>query len=178
MKAIAPGRGEVALNTNGVDEIADMARAVEVFRLNAIELDALMAERADAAAALERQVVERTAELRVTFENMSDGGAMFDDTPRLAAWNGKFQAILDLPEDFLNQRPTFADYIRLLARRGEYGPDGDVEEQVRILAREPDEPRAFERARPDGRVLRVQHNPVSGGGFVLIYSDITERKQF
>src|SRR5262249_55698048 len=34
-----------------------------------------------------------------------------------------------------------------------------------------------ERSRPDGRVLEVRHNPVPGGGFVLIYSDITERKR-
>ena len=34
----------------------------------------------------------------------------------------------------------------------------------------------FERARPDGRVIEVRRNTVPGGGFVLIYSDITERK--
>ena len=35
----------------------------------------------------------------------------------------------------------------------------------------------FERTRPDGRVIEVRHNPVPGGGFVLIYADITERKR-
>ena len=35
----------------------------------------------------------------------------------------------------------------------------------------------FERTRPDGRVIEVRHNPVPEGGFVLIYSDITERKR-
>jgi two-component system NtrC family sensor kinase len=34
----------------------------------------------------------------------------------------------------------------------------------------------FERTRPDGRVIEVRRNPVPGGAFVLIYSDITERK--
>ncbi len=34
----------------------------------------------------------------------------------------------------------------------------------------------FERTRPDGRVIEVRRNAVPGGGFVLIYSDITERK--
>ena len=37
--------------------------------------------------------------------------------------------------------------------------------------------RAYERTRPDGRVIEIRHNPVPGGGFVLIYSDITERKR-
>ena len=31
--------------------------------------------------------------------------------------------------------------------------------------------------RPDGRVIEIRHNPVAGGGFVLIYADITERKR-
>ena len=37
--------------------------------------------------------------------------------------------------------------------------------------------RAYERTRPDGRVIEIRHNPVPGGGFVLIYADITERKR-
>src|SRR5215469_8531834 len=36
---------------------------------------------------------------------------------------------------------------------------------------------SVERTRPDGRVIEVRNNPVPGGGFVLIYSDITERKR-
>src|SRR5262249_54997105 len=36
---------------------------------------------------------------------------------------------------------------------------------------------SFERTRPDGRVIEVRHNPMPDGGFVLIYSDITERKR-
>jgi len=35
-----------------------------------------------------------------------------------------------------------------------------------------------ERTRPDGRIIEVRRNAVpDGGGFVLIYSDITERKR-
>jgi signal transduction histidine kinase len=35
----------------------------------------------------------------------------------------------------------------------------------------------FERTRPDGRIIEVRRNAVPGGGFVLIYGDITERKR-
>jgi hypothetical protein len=47
----------------GADEVGAMGRAVEIFRRNAVELDQLLAERADAAIKLEKIVEQRTAEL-------------------------------------------------------------------------------------------------------------------
>src|SRR5262249_60854257 len=35
----------------------------------------------------------------------------------------------------------------------------------------------LERTRPDGRIVEIRRNAVPGGGFVTIYSDITERKR-
>ena len=99
---------------------------------------------------------------------------MFDAAGRLIAWNRNFQDLLDLPDVFLGQRPTYVEYFRYLAERGEYSVDLEAElsRAVEDISRE----MRFERTRPDGRVIEVRRNPVPGGGFVLIYADITERK--
>ncbi len=128
-------------------------------------------------ARLLEEVRQRQEELRITFENMGDGVAMFNETQHLVAWNRKFQDILDVPDDIIARRQTFSEYVRYLAERGEYDPEADPEEHVRGLIEQAGQSRTYERTRPDGRVIEIRHNPVPGGGFVLIYADITERKR-
>ena len=122
------------------------------------------------------ELAQRQAELSVTFDNMGDGVVMFNEEMRLAAWNRNLQEILDLPDLFFAEPRTYRDYMTYLIEHGEFG-DVDLETELRRYIESADRQRRVERTRPDGRVLEVRVNPVPGGGFVAIYSDVTERKK-
>jgi len=115
--------------------------------------------------------------LRATLENMAQGVAMYDADHKLVTWNELFRKYLEMPEEFLGTDRTFSDYIRYIGARGEFGEDADIEEALRTRLAMLDRSHSFERVRPDGTVLEVRRDPVPGGGFIAIYTDITERKE-
>jgi diguanylate cyclase (GGDEF)-like protein/PAS domain S-box-containing protein len=108
------------------------------------------------------------------------GGIVFvDHNLDLLGYNENYRTMLELPDHlFENGMPNLVDIFRFNAERGEYGP-GDPETIVaeRYLRALEGEPHVFGRTRPDGRTLEIRGTPLTGGGFVTTYLDVTDREQ-
>ncbi len=105
--------------------------------------------------------------------------SIFDADLRLAVANRQYQTMFDLPDDLTLPGSHFEDTIRFLARRGEYGPTEDPEQAValRVAQARTFQPHYFERERADGRWVAVEGAPLSQGGWVTVYTDITDIKR-
>ncbi len=104
--------------------------------------------------------------------------SIYDSDLRLANCNRRFQEMFDLPDWIVTPGARFEDTIRYLVQRGEYGAVEDIEAAValRVDAARAFEPHYIERARPDGRWISVEGAPLPQGGWVTVYTDITEIK--
>ena len=111
-------------------------------------------------------------------DHLDQGITVIDDQLRLVTCNRRFLELLDFPAQFARPGTHFDEFIRYNVERGEYGP-GDPEQlfQERVLLARKFNPHCVERTRPDGTILEIRGNPMAGGGFVTVYTDITERKR-
>jgi Na+/proline symporter/signal transduction histidine kinase/CheY-like chemotaxis protein len=124
-----------------------------------------------------RAILKNHELLRATIENVNQGMCLFDRDFRVAVWNRRFLELLALPEGFVQVGTSLAEIVRHLRKRGEYGRNGEIQT---LLARRSDEgrrgkPDIYERRRPDGTVLEIATNPMPDGGFVAVYTDVTDR---
>ena len=165
MSKLAAGDIDQATPATGRrDELGALARAFEVFL--------------DNARAVRRMTNEIRAQgtlLAAVVESMKDGLSVFDAEGRLVTWNRQYPVLLRLPEETIRRGMDIATIQSLLPERisdstgapallAEY----NAERQKHALR--------FELAFIGGRVVAFRSNPMPGGGFVTLYSDLTERR--
>jgi signal transduction histidine kinase len=172
--------------TEEPDEIGEMARAVEIFRENAIaksradaELRASRdrAERDRAEIAAARADAERTREvLQTVLDNMSDGVMMFDKHFRWKFVNRQIMEFQRFPREVAYPGASGYDILRFQAKRGDFGPVDDVERVVeeRAAVLRNSAGSRYERRTSGGRYIEFNYKPLDDGGTLGVYRDITE----
>jgi len=167
MLALAGRNTSVAIpSCHDRDEIGEMARAVAIFKQNAIQL-------IDSTVELQ-QVNSR---LDVALNNMTHGLCMFNAQRELIVCNQKYARMYDLPCDLAKPGTSYErmhDYRLMIGNSSLGSPEQSAVEEENVSA---DAPSAFTHELMDGRIIAVSQQPMRDGGWVAVHEDVTERRR-
>jgi signal transduction histidine kinase len=124
----------------------------------------------------EEELAAQSRLLEATFENMTQGIAVYDDQGTVMAFNAHYAEILGLPPDFLHRGMNRGDVIRWRAERGHYG-DMDVDALIAEKFAAADKPESSERTLPDGTTYFYERTPTPDGGHISTVTDISEWRE-
>jgi signal transduction histidine kinase/HAMP domain-containing protein len=149
-----------------VDELGSLARAFNVFKEQSFDREALA-----------NDLVDKSRTLEATFANMTDGMSVFDSAGYILAWNPQFLDINELNPAVVKKGMHFREIFSLLSTSGVEAAfiDGSVAHPDELLALRKTDAVRYEQTFRSGRVVELRSHPMPGG-FVTIYTDLTERR--
>ena len=127
--------------------------------------------------AVETALRKQHNQLHTVLESIPSAVSLFGPDTRLELCNTEFQRLLEMPPELTQPGTPIESLFRFNVGRGEYGP-GDPDAIVRSLMQRAEKPTPhhFERTRPNGKTLEIRGVPLPEGGFVTVYTDVTERR--
>jgi len=125
----------------------------------------------------EARLAEKSRVLETTLATMDQGLMMIDQHGTVVLYNKRAAKLLELPDEFLAQRPTLREILDYQWHKNLCGrEDKNFEDFAR--PRQVFDRQNFQEMRfPSGRVVEIRSVPRAGGGAVRTYTDITQRKQ-
>jgi signal transduction histidine kinase len=125
----------------------------------------------------ERQIADSVAQMTAIVDNMPVGVAMYDAESRLLACNERFRQLIKLPRDLTLPGTPLQRFMTYVAERGDFG-DQDREATIaRLTNAVRIGPVSAEISVPGGRMMEMYSSTMPGGGLIVAFSDITERKR-
>ena len=104
--------------------------------------------------------------------------SIYDADLKLAVSNQRFQDMFNLPDELVEFGKPFADCVYYLASKGDYGPVDDIDAYVaeKVEQAKAFQPHYIERDRANGTRISIEGSPLRQGGWVTVYTDITDVK--
>ena len=116
--------------------------------------------------------------LQLLFDHSGEGLAVFDAQWCLLACNLRYLELSELPPEQVRPGMALRELLLIKARAGDYGPGDPQALAQQRLDWVRQHPTALRESRMrDGRAIEIRRNSTPEGGFVVLVSDITERKK-
>lgn len=119
---------------------------------------------------------QRSTLLQSALDAMQDGLAVFDANLQLVGWNRLFLELVDLPTTTVEAGISALDLTRHYGRRGFYGAV-DTEAHAREIFESlsaAHRPKRSQLQLPEGRTVEIRRSNLPDGGYLSVYSDITD----
>jgi len=116
--------------------------------------------------------------MRTVLDNMGEGVILFDPAFQVRLLNPQFLALAECPPEIAHVGAPGEDIIRFLAKRGDFGSSGNLDEIARgqIAAMRGSGGMRQDRRTASGRHVEFTASPLADGNLLMIWRDITERK--
>jgi diguanylate cyclase (GGDEF)-like protein len=147
------------------DEVGAMARAVGVFKENAIQL-----------LSREQELKQLNNRIDIALNNMTHGLSMFDASQRLIVCNRTYVQMYNLPKELAEPGVTLRE-IELYRKKIGNSALVSPEEVAATSGMDSALASAFNQELADGRTIAVSQRPMADGGWVAVHEDITERRR-
>lgn len=125
----------------------------------------------------EERLLEKEELLRSTINNAPAGIILTDKDMKIVVANNKQGEILDVPREMMEAGKNYADVIRYMSERGDYGPDSDQFRDSVLESLITPNARPFEYTSTAGKAFSVRRHAVGDGSVVTIAMDVTEQKE-
>ncbi|HEY8565739.1 MAG TPA: PAS-domain containing protein [Beijerinckiaceae bacterium] len=125
----------------------------------------------------EEALAEQRQRLDAALNNMAQGLCMFDAAFRIVIFNERFVDMLGFDRDAVRPGATLRMLFEHTVALGNLHGSADThyDEYVQALATRGS--LTMHRVLRDGRTIAINHRPMTGGGWVATYEDITEQKR-
>ncbi len=125
----------------------------------------------------QRAVEQASRLLEETIENVSQGVMKISADRRIEYFNARVAELLDLPEGLIRRNMPFRELVEHQMKAGEFAGQSDEFIQFVCNGGVMEKYQAYERKRPNGRVLDIRTIPLADGGAVRTFTDVTEARQ-
>jgi len=116
--------------------------------------------------------------LQGAIENVREGISVIDSDLKLVAWNNRYLDIFNYPDDFIYIGCPASQLIHFnLSQQGYFIRDIAKQVEKRIQFIKAGSRHNSEYKLNNGKTIHIEGNPIPGGGFVMIFSDITKYRQ-
>lgn len=149
------------------DEIGDLARTFDVFSKASADL-----------VRVSRDLEAQKGLLETVFNTINDGLSVFSGERKLLAWNQRYLELFELDRKSLYIGMSLEAVQSLMNRLPHHNLslDRQLLDMDSVNDLRESEAHLFERHYDNGKVIEFRSQPMESGGFVTLYTDLTDRR--